>query len=208
MSGLIGSFVIPTVTLTITIPLKFSLIKPTTGVINGTLGIILAIVFSAIPLITFVVFNKLCRIFILFNVRNTVYVIPFVRLLRNRPIEVLMYALVPYFTRANIMLTIYLGAGSGGLGSVTLPTFFSNVFNIARPTVCNIALPHVGVFIVTYVNTTTNSTINTVANLALCDCTNVNIVNLLKVVGPGNTAGFINVVLVMTITFNFDFIVT
>lgn len=93
-----------------------------------------------------------------------------------------------------------LGAGSRGVGSVTIPSTLDTYVKVARPTVFNIGLHFKGPFIVKYVNNTFNTLFTSIAKLKTAKANMANVFKVLLYLG-----GPISCVLVFIVTFNTTF---
>lgn len=74
------------------------------------------------------------------------------------------------FKRTKIILVVVLEAGGGGLGDIYKPTVVSTVINVARPSVCNMALRFGGPFVLTYLTSNVNNTVVKFNKMGRCMC--------------------------------------
>lgn len=134
-------FIVPFVTLLITVPLTFLVVGPVANYISDLLTAGFTAVMSFSPLVYGLLLGLLWQVMVMFGLHWALVPMAILEFSQNGSSVILAAALLPCFTQTGVLGAILLKTKEEKVKSVAMPAFISSIFGVTEPAIYGITLP-------------------------------------------------------------------
>lgn len=149
--SLVKTFLVPLLTVLVTIPLTFIVIGPISTWLGSLLGFITLSLYQFSPIITGVILGALWQVLVMFGLHWGMIPIGLNNLATMGFDPILALGMGTPFATAGVVLGIMLKTKNKALKSLAVPSFISSLFGVSEPSIYGITLPRKKPFYVTLV---------------------------------------------------------
>ncbi len=141
-------FVVPLLTLLITIPITFIVIGPAATWLSNLIGAVTNTIYSFSPLIAGLFVGGLWQVFVIFGIHWGLVPIALNNLSAQGYDPILAMSFAASFAQIGVVLAMWIRTRDKGLKAMTLPAFISGIFGVTEPAIYGVTLPRKKPFIV------------------------------------------------------------
>ena len=134
-------FVVPFVTILITVPLTFLVVGPVANLLSDGLTVVFEGILNFSPILYGVIVGVLWQILVMFGLHWALVPLSILQLTNYGYSDVLTPALLPCFTQTGILLAIILKTKESKVRTVSMPAFVSSIFGVTEPAIYGVTLP-------------------------------------------------------------------
>lgn len=134
-------FVVPFVTIILSVPLTFLLVGPIANAATGLLNTAFGALMNFSPILYGVVLGIAWQILVLFGLHWAIVPLAIVELSSLGSTSVLLPAMLPNFTQTGVLAAIMLKTKEKKVKSVSMPAFISSIFGVTEPAIYGVTLP-------------------------------------------------------------------
>ena len=134
-------FVVPFVTLIISVPLTFLLVGPIANTASNLLGTALTSIQGFSPILYGVVLGALWQVMVMFGLHWGLVPLAILEVTQNGSGVLLGAALLPCFTQTGVLAAILFKTKESKVRTITIPALISSVFGVTEPAIYGITLP-------------------------------------------------------------------
>lgn len=134
-------FMVPFVTLMVTVPLTFLVVGPLANTISDGLTGIFSAVMAFSPLVYGLMVGLLWQIMVMFGLHWALIPMAILEFAQNGNSIILSAALLPCFTQTGVLAAIYLKTKETKVKAVTVPALISSIFGVTEPAIYGVTLP-------------------------------------------------------------------
>ncbi len=134
-------FIVPFVTLLITVPLTFLVVGPVANYISDLLTAGFTAVMSFSPIAYGLLLGLLWQVMVMFGLHWALIPMAILEFSQNGSSVILAAALLPCFTQTGVLGAILLKTKEEKVKSVAMPAFISSIFGVTEPAIYGITLP-------------------------------------------------------------------
>ncbi|HFI0079385.1 beta-glucoside-specific PTS transporter subunit IIABC [Streptococcus suis] len=134
-------FIVPFVTLLITVPLTFLVVGPVANYISDLLTAGFTAVMSFSPIVYGLLLGLLWQVMVMFGLHWALVPMAILEFSQNGSSVILAAALLPCFTQTGVLGAILLKTKEEKVKSVAMPAFISSIFGVTEPAIYGITLP-------------------------------------------------------------------
>ncbi|MGO0077159.1 beta-glucoside-specific PTS transporter subunit IIABC [Streptococcus suis] len=134
-------FIVPFVTLLITVPLTFLVVGPVANYISDLLTAGFTAVMGFSPLVYGLLLGLLWQVMVMFGLHWALVPMAILEFSQNGSSVILAAALLPCFTQTGVLGAILLKTKEEKVKSVAMPAFISSIFGVTEPAIYGITLP-------------------------------------------------------------------
>lgn len=144
-------FVVPFVTLIVSIPLTFLLVGPIANTASDLLGAFLSSVYNFNPIIYGVLLGTLWQVMVMFGLHWGLVPLAILELTQKGSGVILAGALLPCFTQTGVLAAIILKTKESKVKAISTPALISSIFGVTEPAIYGVTLPMRTPFIISCV---------------------------------------------------------
>lgn len=141
-------FVVPLLTLLITIPITFIVIGPAATWLSNLIGAVTNTIYSFSPLIAGLFVGGLWQVFVIFGIHWGLVPIALNNLSAQGYDPILAMSFAASFAQIGVVLAMWIRTRDKGLKAMTFPAFISGIFGVTEPAIYGVTLPRKKPFIV------------------------------------------------------------
>lgn len=134
-------FIVPFVTLIISVPLTFLLVGPIANTASDLLGSFLSMVNNFNPIIYGVLLDTLWQVMVMFGLHWGLVPLAILELTQKGSGVILAAALLPCFTQTGVLAAILLKTKETKVKAITTPALISSIFGVTEPAIYGVTLP-------------------------------------------------------------------
>ena len=144
-------FIVPFVTLIVSVPLTFLLVGPIANAASGLIGGTLTAIQGFSPILYGVVLGAFWQIMVMFGLHWGLVPLAILEITQKGTGVLLGAALLPCFTQTGVLAAIFLKTKEQKVKTLTMPALISSIFGVTEPAIYGITLPMKTPFIVSCV---------------------------------------------------------
>ena len=134
-------FIVPFVTLLISVPLTFLLVGPIANTASNLLGSFLTAVHGFNPIVYGVLLGALWQVMVMFGLHWGLVPLAILEVTQNGSGVILGAALLPCFTQTGVLAAILLKTKESKVKTITIPALISSIFGVTEPAIYGVTLP-------------------------------------------------------------------
>lgn len=134
-------FIVPFVTILITVPLTFLLVGPIANLIADGLSASFKAIMGFSPVVYGFVLGAMWQVMVMFGLHWAVVPLAILDVATKGQSSVLVPALLPNFTQTGVLLAILLKTKEQKVKSITAPALISSIFGVTEPAIYGVTLP-------------------------------------------------------------------
>lgn len=134
-------FIVPFVTLIVSVPLTFLLVGPIANAVSSLLGNFLVAVQGFNPIIYGFLLGALWQVMVIFGLHWGLVPLAILEIAQNGSGVLLGAALLPNFTQTGVLAAILLKTKESKVKTITIPALISSIFGVTEPAIYGVTLP-------------------------------------------------------------------
>lgn len=134
-------FIVPFVTLLITVPLTFLVVGPIANFASDQLSNFFTAIMNFSPILYGVVLGIAWQILVMFGLHWAVVPLAIMQVATNGMSTILVPALLPNFTQTGVLAAIFLKTKEEKVKTITVPALISSIFGVTEPAIYGVTLP-------------------------------------------------------------------
>lgn len=134
-------FIVPFVTILISVPLTFLVVGPVANYASDLLSAGFTAVMGFSPLLYGILLGALWQVMVMFGLHWAVVPLAIMQVASNGMSSILVPALLPNFTQTGVLLAIMLKTKESKVKTVSMPALVSSVFGVTEPAIYGVTLP-------------------------------------------------------------------
>lgn len=134
-------FIVPFVTILITVPLTFLLVGPIANLIADGLSASFKAIMGFSPVVYGFVLGVMWQVMVMFGLHWAVVPLAILDVATKGQSSILVPALLPNFTQTGVLLAILLKTKEQKVKSITAPALISSIFGVTEPAIYGVTLP-------------------------------------------------------------------
>ncbi|MFS1664408.1 beta-glucoside-specific PTS transporter subunit IIABC [Streptococcus sp. zg-JUN1979] len=134
-------FVVPFVTLMISVPLTFLVVGPVANLASDGLSYFFQAIMNFSPILYGLVLGAMWQVMVMFGLHWAIVPLAILDAATNGQSLILTPALLPNFTQTGVLLAIILKTKEKKVKSVAMPAFISSIFGVTEPAIYGVTLP-------------------------------------------------------------------
>lgn len=134
-------FVVPFVTLVVSVPLTFLLVGPIASGASNLLGSFLTAVHGFNPVVYGLLLGVLWQVMVMFGLHWGLVPLAILELTQKGAGVILGAAILPCFTQTGVLAAIYLKTKEEKVKAITMPALISSIFGVTEPAIYGVTLP-------------------------------------------------------------------
>ncbi|MXQ48057.1 PTS transporter subunit EIIC [Streptococcus pneumoniae] len=134
-------FVVPFVTILVTVPLTFLLVGPLANIISDGLSSALIAIQGFNPIIFGFVLGAAWQVMVMFGLHWAIVPLAIVHIATKGESAMFVPALLPNFTQTGVLLAILIKSKEKKVKTITTPALISSIFGVTEPAIYGVTLP-------------------------------------------------------------------
>lgn len=134
-------FVVPFVTLLISVPLTFLVVGPVANLASDGLSSFFQAIMNFSPILYGLVLGAMWQVMVMFGLHWAIVPLAILDTAAKGQSSILVPALLPNFTQTGVLLAIMLKTREQKVKSVAMPAFISSIFGVTEPAIYGVTLP-------------------------------------------------------------------
>ncbi|MDY3824590.1 beta-glucoside-specific PTS transporter subunit IIABC [Streptococcus sp.] len=134
-------FVVPFVTLLISVPLTFLVVGPVANLASDGLSSFFQAIMNFSPILYGLVLGAMWQVMVMFGLHWAIVPLAILDTATKGQSSILVPALLPNFTQTGVLLAIMLKTKEQKVKSVAMPAFISSIFGVTEPAIYGVTLP-------------------------------------------------------------------
>lgn len=134
-------FIVPFVTILITVPLTFLLVGPIANMVADGLSAIFKVIMDFSPLLYGLVLGVAWQVMVMFGLHWAVVPLAILEIGTKGHSAILTPALLPNFTQTGVLLAILMKSKEDKVKSISMPALISSIFGVTEPAIYGVTLP-------------------------------------------------------------------
>lgn len=134
-------FVVPFVTLLISVPLTFLVVGPVANLASDGLSSFFQAIMNFSPILYGLVLGAMWQVMVMFGLHWAIVPLAILDTATKGQSSILVPALLPNFTQTGVLLAIMLKTKEQKVKSVAMPAFISSIFGVTEPVIYGVTLP-------------------------------------------------------------------
>lgn len=134
-------FIVPFVTLVVSVPLTFLLVGPIANGASNLLGSFLTAVHGFNPVVYGLLLGALWQVMVMFGLHWGLVPLAILELTQKGAGVILGAAILPCFTQTGVLAAIYLKTKEEKVKAITMPALISSIFGVTEPAIYGVTLP-------------------------------------------------------------------
>lgn len=134
-------FIVPFVTILITVPLTFLLVGPIANLLADGLSSSFKAIMDFNPIIYGFILGALWQVMVMFGLHWAVVPLAILDVATKGQSSILTPALLPNFTQTGVLLAILLKTKEQKVKTITMPSLISSIFGVTEPAIYGVTLP-------------------------------------------------------------------
>lgn len=141
-------FVVPLLTLLVTVPVTFILIGPAATWLSNIIGAVTNAIYAFSPFVAGLFLGGLWQVFVIFGIHWGLVPIALNNLSIQGYDPILAMSFAASFAQIGVVLAMWIRTKDKGLKAMTIPAFISGIFGVTEPAIYGVTLPRKKPFIV------------------------------------------------------------
>ncbi|HEL1737379.1 TPA: PTS glucose transporter subunit IIA [Streptococcus suis] len=134
-------FIVPFVTILISVPLTFLVVGPVANYASDLLSAGFTAVMGFSPLLYGILLGALWQVMVMFGLHWALVPLAILQFSQNGWSNILLAAALPNFTQTGVLLAIMMKTKESKVKSVAMPAFISSIFGVTEPAIYGVTLP-------------------------------------------------------------------
>lgn len=134
-------FVVPFVTILMTVPVTFLLVGPLANFASDLLSSGFTSLMNFSPVLYGLLLGALWQVLVMFGLHWALVPLAILQFTQNHWTDILLGAALPNFTQTGVLLAIMLKTKEQKVKSVAMPAFISSIFGVTEPSIYGVTLP-------------------------------------------------------------------
>jgi PTS system beta-glucosides-specific IIC component len=134
-------FIVPMVTILVTVPLTFLVVGPIANIASAWIGAVFTGIYGFSPILYGLILGASWQIMVMFGLHWGLVPIAILDLTQNGFSNILIAASLPNFTQVGVLLAIYLKTKEDKVKKGVVPTIISGIFGVTEPAIYGYTLP-------------------------------------------------------------------
>ncbi|MGT2830009.1 beta-glucoside-specific PTS transporter subunit IIABC [Streptococcus hillyeri] len=134
-------FVVPFVTIILTVPLTFLAVGPVANMASDFLSATFTAVMNFSPILYGILLGGLWQVLVMFGLHWAIVPLALLQFSQNGWSTILIAAALPNFTQTGVLAAIMLKTKESKVKSVAMPAFISSIFGVTEPAIYGVTLP-------------------------------------------------------------------
>ncbi|MDY3041239.1 beta-glucoside-specific PTS transporter subunit IIABC [Streptococcus pluranimalium] len=134
-------FIIPFVTILITVPLTFLAVGPLANMVSDLLSMAFTAVMGFSPLLYGLLLGALWQVMVMFGLHWAIVPLAILQFSQNGWSNILIAAALPNFTQTGVLSAIMLKTKEQKVKTISAPALISSVFGVTEPAIYGVTLP-------------------------------------------------------------------
>lgn len=141
-------FVVPLLTLLVTVPVTFLMIGPAATWLSNLIGLATNLIYGFSPLLAGLFVGGFWQVFVIFGIHWGLIPIAINNLATQGYDAILAMSFAASFAQIGVVLAMWIRTKDKGLKAMTIPAFISGLFGVTEPAIYGVTLPRKKPFIV------------------------------------------------------------
>ncbi|MGT2667605.1 beta-glucoside-specific PTS transporter subunit IIABC [Streptococcus rifensis] len=134
-------FVVPFVTILVTVPLTFLVVGPIANFISDMLSLAFTAVMNFSPLLYGLLLGGLWQVMVMFGLHWALVPLAILQFSQNGWSNILVAAALPNFTQTGVLAAIMLKTKEQKVKTISAPALISSIFGVTEPAIYGVTLP-------------------------------------------------------------------
>ncbi|WP_161979599.1 beta-glucoside-specific PTS transporter subunit IIABC [Streptococcus sp. S784/96/1] len=134
-------FVVPFVTIILTVPLTFLVVGPVANIASDLLSVAFTSVMNFSPIVYGILLGTLWQVLVMFGLHWALVPLAILQFSQNGWSNILIAAALPNFTQTGVLAAILLKSKEEKVKTLTVPALISSIFGVTEPAIYGITLP-------------------------------------------------------------------
>ncbi|MFC5631828.1 MULTISPECIES: beta-glucoside-specific PTS transporter subunit IIABC [Streptococcus] len=134
-------FVVPFVTIILTVPLTFLAVGPVANIASDLLSVAFTSVMNFSPIVYGILLGTLWQVLVMFGLHWALVPLAILQFSQNGWSNILIAAALPNFTQTGVLAAILLKSKEEKVKTLTVPALISSIFGVTEPAIYGITLP-------------------------------------------------------------------
>ncbi|MBF0777843.1 beta-glucoside-specific PTS transporter subunit IIABC [Streptococcus cuniculi] len=134
-------FVVPFMTIMVTVPLTFLVVGPVANLVSDLLSNFFTLVMDFSPLLYGLILGLFWQVMVMFGLHWALVPLAILQVSQLGWSDILLAAMLPNFTQTGILLAIYFKTKEQKVKTLAVPAFISSIFGVTEPAIYGITLP-------------------------------------------------------------------
>ncbi|WFM80483.1 beta-glucoside-specific PTS transporter subunit IIABC [Streptococcus pluranimalium] len=134
-------FIVPFVTILITVPLTFLAVGPLANMVSDLLSMAFTAVMGFSPLLYGLLLGALWQVMVMFGLHWAIVPLAILQFSQNGWSNILIAAALPNFTQTGVLSAIMLKTKEQKVKTISAPALISSVFGVTEPAIYGVTLP-------------------------------------------------------------------
>ncbi|SER98127.1 beta-glucoside-specific PTS transporter subunit IIABC [Streptococcus gallolyticus] len=134
-------FVVPFVTIIVTVPLTFLVVGPVANFASDLLSSAFTAIMNFSPIVYGLLLGALWQVMVMFGLHWALVPLALLQFSQNGWTDILLAAALPNFTQTGVLAAIMLKTKEQKVKTIAMPAFISSIFGVTEPAIYGITLP-------------------------------------------------------------------
>ncbi|SDJ75125.1 beta-glucoside-specific PTS transporter subunit IIABC [Streptococcus gallolyticus] len=134
-------FVVPFVTIIVTVPLTFLVVGPVANFASDLLSSAFTAIMNFSPIVYGLLLGALWQVMVMFGLHWALVPLALLQFSQNGWTDILLAAALPNFTQTGVLAAIMMKTKEKKVKSVAMPAFISSIFGVTEPAIYGVTLP-------------------------------------------------------------------
>lgn len=134
-------FVVPFVTIIVTVPLTFLVVGPVANYASDSISNAFTSIMNFSPIVYGLLLGALWQVMVMFGLHWALVPLAMLQFSQNGWTDILLAAALPNFTQTGVLAAIMLKTKEQKVKTIAMPAFISSIFGVTEPAIYGITLP-------------------------------------------------------------------
>ena len=134
-------FVVPFVTIIVTVPLTFLVVGPVANYASDFISNAFTSIMNFSPIVYGLLLGALWQVMVMFGLHWALVPLAMLQFSQNGWTDILLAAALPNFTQTGVLAAIMLKTKEQKVKTIAMPAFISSIFGVTEPAIYGITLP-------------------------------------------------------------------
>ena len=134
-------FVVPFVTIIVTVPLTFLVVGPVANYTSDLISNAFTSIMNFSPIVYGLLLGALWQVMVMFGLHWALVPLAMLQFSQNGWTDILLAAALPNFTQTGVLAAIMLKTKEQKVKTIAMPAFISSIFGVTEPAIYGITLP-------------------------------------------------------------------
>lgn len=134
-------FVVPFVTIIVTVPLTFLVVGPVANYASDLISNAFTSIMNFSPIVYGLLLGALWQVMVMFGLHWALVPLAMLQFSQNGWTDILLAAALPNFTQTGVLAAIMLKTKEQKVKTIAMPAFISSIFGVTEPAIYGITLP-------------------------------------------------------------------